>query len=81
MALRIVAPSFVTMMSVEPTDCKILFMPFGPNVLFTRSPRARAPTNDERRAFSARSCVAYDCVSGPALLHMHETYLLRKDRS
>ena len=33
-------------------------MPLGPRVDFTRSPRARAPTNDERRAFSAFSSVA-----------------------
>jgi hypothetical protein len=33
-------------------------MPFGPRVDFTRSPNARAPTNEERRAFSAFSSVA-----------------------
>jgi len=30
----------------------------GPRVDLTRSPRARAPTKEERRAFSARSSVA-----------------------
>ena len=33
-------------------------MPLGPSVDFTRSPSASAPTNEERRAFSAFSSVA-----------------------
>lgn len=32
-------------------------MPFGPSVLFTRSPTAMAPTKAVRRAFSPFSCV------------------------
>ena len=32
-------------------------MPFGPSVLFTRSPTAMAPTNAARRAFSPFSSV------------------------
>lgn len=38
-------------------DCKILSMPFGPRVLFTKSPTAIAPTKAERRAFSPFSSV------------------------
>ncbi|SGY54951.1 BQ5605_C006g03937 [Microbotryum silenes-dioicae] len=48
--LRIVAPSLVTVISPVEVECKILFMPLGPRVDLTRSPRARAPTKDERRA-------------------------------
>lgn len=33
-------------------DCRILSMPFGPSVLFTRSDTASAPTKDARRAIS-----------------------------
>ena len=58
-AFNIVAPSLVTLISPEEADCKILFIPFGPSVDLTRSPRARAPTKEERRAFSAFSSVAY----------------------
>ena len=57
--LRIVAPSFVTLMSPEDADWRILFVPFGPSVDFTKSPSAKAPTKEERRAFSAFSSVAY----------------------
>ena len=38
-------------------DCRILSMPFGPSVLFTKSPTAIAPTKAERRAFSPFSSV------------------------
>lgn len=34
------------------TDCKILSMPLGPRVVFTRSAMAIAPMKEERRAFS-----------------------------
>lgn len=37
---------------------KILFMPLGPRVDLTKSPKAMAPTKDERRAFSPLSSVA-----------------------
>lgn len=63
MDLRIVAPSFVTVISPEEADCRILScllgnsavgtrvdiytIPFGPRVLLTRSPTAIAPTNDD----------------------------------
>lgn len=50
MDLRIVAPSFVTVISPVEVECRILFMPFGPRVDLTRSPRASAPTKEERRA-------------------------------
>lgn len=56
---KIVAPSFVTLISPVEADCKILFMPLGPNVDLTRSPSASAPTKDERRAVSAFSSVAF----------------------
>lgn len=59
---KIVAPSFVTVMSPEDADCRILFMPFGPRVDLTRSPSASAPTNEERRAFSAFSSVAFSKI-------------------
>lgn len=38
-------------------DCRILSMPLGPSVLFTRSPTAMAPTKADRRAFSPFSSV------------------------
>lgn len=38
-------------------DCRILSMPFGPNVLLTKSPTAMAPTKAESRAFSPFSSV------------------------
>ena len=38
-------------------DCSILSIPFGPSVLFTRSPTAMAPTKADRRAFSPFSSV------------------------
>jgi hypothetical protein len=37
---------------------KILFIPFGPSVDFTKSPSAIAPTNDDSLAFSPLSSVA-----------------------
>jgi hypothetical protein len=54
-----VAPSFVIWISPVEADCNILFIPFGPRVVLTTSPIARAPTNEERRADSARSSVAF----------------------
>jgi hypothetical protein len=36
----------------EITDCKILSIPFGPKVVFTRSATAIAPTNEDMRACS-----------------------------
>ena len=57
-ALRMVAPSFVTFISPVDADWRILFIPLGPSVDLTRSPRASAPTKEERRAFSALSSVA-----------------------
>lgn len=39
-------------------ECKILFMPLGPNVLLTRSPMAMAPTKEDSLAFSDFSIVA-----------------------
>ena len=74
-AFRIVAPSFVTLISPVEADWRILFMPLGPKVDLTRSPRARAPTNDERRAFSAFSSVAYGLISW-FLCIRKKTYLL-----
>ena len=59
MDLRIVAPSFVTLISPDEPDWRILFIPLGPRVDLTRSPRASAPTKDARRAFSAFSSVAW----------------------
>lgn len=47
---KIVAPSFVTVISPVEVEWRILFIPFGPRVDLTRSPSARAPTNEERRA-------------------------------
>src|SRR3954451_5365880 len=38
-------------------DCRILSIPFGPSVLFTKSPTAMAPTKALRRAFSPFSSV------------------------
>lgn len=38
-------------------DCRILSMPLGPRVLFTKSPTAMAPTKAARRAFSPFSSV------------------------
>ena len=52
---KIVAPSLVMvifMLFGSPTLCKILSIPFGPNVVFTKSAMAMAPTNDDIRAFS-----------------------------
>ncbi|CCF31888.1 I12_0309p, partial [Colletotrichum higginsianum] len=56
---RMVAPSFVTMISPVDLDvyCRILSIPLGPRVLLTRSPTAMAPTKAERRAFSPFSSV------------------------
>lgn len=34
------------------TDCRILSIPFGPNVVFTKSAMAIAPTNEDILAFS-----------------------------
>ena len=42
-------------------------MPLGPSVLLTRSPTAIAPTNDDSRAFSARSSEAFSPKMGIAL--------------
>jgi hypothetical protein len=45
-----------------------LSMPFGPSVLFTRSPTAMAPTKADRRAFSPFSSTtssAKICVGLP----------------
>uniref|UniRef100_A0A2M4D3C5 Putative secreted protein n=1 Tax=Anopheles darlingi TaxID=43151 RepID=A0A2M4D3C5_ANODA len=59
-AFRIVAPSLVTSIwpALRPWATKILSMPFGPRVLFTSSPMAMAPTNDDRRAISPFSSSA-----------------------
>jgi len=54
MLLRMVAPSLVTVISPVEVEWRILFMPLGPRVDLTRSPRARAPTKDERRACEER---------------------------
>mmetsp|Transcript_40486 Transcript_40486/g.96219 ORF Transcript_40486/g.96219 Transcript_40486/m.96219 type:complete len:272 (-) Transcript_40486:57-872(-) len=57
--LRIVAPSFVTVtVSPRPMDCKILSIPFGPSVVFTRSATAIAPTKEAKRAVSPFSSSA-----------------------
>ncbi|KAL1836335.1 hypothetical protein VTK73DRAFT_5090 [Phialemonium thermophilum] len=79
MALRIVAPSLVTMISpvdLHEMHCRILSIPLGPSVLFTRSPTAMAPTKAARRAFSpfssvvpsSKICVGLneDCTHGRA---------------
>ncbi|KAH3665700.1 hypothetical protein OGAPHI_003888 [Ogataea philodendri] len=58
-AFKIVAPSLVTNESPEEADCKSLSIPLGPKVDFTKSPTAMAPTNDDSRAFSARSSVTW----------------------
>jgi hypothetical protein len=51
--VKMVAPSFVTEIAPEPdADCRILSIPLGPNVLFTRSAMAMAPTKDDMRALS-----------------------------
>mmetsp|Transcript_26387 Transcript_26387/g.82154 ORF Transcript_26387/g.82154 Transcript_26387/m.82154 type:complete len:248 (+) Transcript_26387:1650-2393(+) len=57
---KIVAPSFVTsiLWSWLETDCRILSMPLGPSVDFTKSAIAMAPTNDAIRAFSPFSMAA-----------------------
>jgi hypothetical protein len=58
MDFRIVAPSLVTVISALEADCRILSyelemsvieitIPLGPRVLFTRSPTAMAPTNED----------------------------------
>lgn len=54
-----VAPSFVTVILPSVIDARILSIPFGPSVVFTRSPTAIAPMNDDKRADSARSSVAF----------------------
>ena len=41
-----------TMREIKRTDCKILSMPLGPKVVFTKSAIAMAPTNDDMRALS-----------------------------
>lgn len=54
-------------------DWRILSIPFGPRVLFTKSPTAMAPTKAARRAFSPFSSVVpsakiwvgkKDCMAG-----------------
>ena len=64
MLFKMVAPSFVIWISPVDAYCRILLIPFGPKVVFTTSPIAIAPTNEERRADSDRSSVAlkYDCM-------------------
>lgn len=54
-ALRMVAPSLVMVILTllgSDTDCRILSMPFGPRVVFTRSAMAMAPTKEDMRADS-----------------------------
>ena len=59
--LKMVAPSLVTWTEGSPLPYlprgayRILSMPRGPSVLFTKSPIAMAPTNELRRAVSALS--------------------------
>lgn len=52
--LKMVAPSFVTLMCLlwgpDPTGTRILSMPLGPRVVLTRSATAIAPTNDDNLA-------------------------------
>lgn len=49
-----VAPSFVTLIDLflgpEETGTRILSIPLGPRVVFTKSATAIAPTNDDKRA-------------------------------
>ena len=60
-----VAPSFVTVISPVEVEWRILFIPFGPKVDLTRSPSARAPTKDERRACYIRGVgIVNVCVRG-----------------
>src|SRR4051812_36204796 len=47
MDFKMVAPSFVTIISPRPIGCKILSIPLGPRVVFTRSPSAMAPTKED----------------------------------
>lgn len=51
-------------------DCKILSMPLGPSVVFTRSDTASAPTKDASRAMSPFSSVAdwLNICCDPAIL-------------
>lgn len=52
--LKMVAPSFVTFIDLflgpEETGTRILSIPLGPRVVFTKSATAIAPTNDDKRA-------------------------------
>lgn len=54
--LKIVAPSFVTLIALflgpEETGTRILSIPLGPKVVLTKSATAIAPTNDDKRAIS-----------------------------
>lgn len=54
--LKIVAPSFVTLMALflgpDETGTRILSMPLGPRVVLTKSATAMAPTNEDKRAIS-----------------------------
>lgn len=70
MLLRMVAPSFVTVISPVEVEWRILFMPFGPSVLLTRSPSAKAPTKEDSRAFSALSSVASPPKMLPQLMSL-----------
>lgn len=55
-------------------------MPLGPSVDLTRSPSASAPTNEERRAFSAFSSVAYACIRAERRPAVDDrTHLVAKD--
>ena len=59
MFFKIVAPSLVTIRDASrPLLNRILSMPLGPNVLFTKSPIAMAPIKEDRRAVSALSSSA-----------------------
>lgn len=52
--LKMVAPSFVTLMDLfrgpEETGTRILSIPLGPRVVLTKSATAMAPTKDDKRA-------------------------------
>mmetsp|Transcript_6458 Transcript_6458/g.17793 ORF Transcript_6458/g.17793 Transcript_6458/m.17793 type:complete len:204 (-) Transcript_6458:29-640(-) len=65
-ACRMVAPSLVTVTpSPRPVvDCRILSMPLGPSVVFTRSAMAMAPTNEAWRAPSPLSTCAWSLRMG-----------------
>lgn len=57
-----VAPSLVTViysfLGPGPVGLKILSMPFGPRVVFTKSATAMAPTNEDNLAYSPFSSKA-----------------------